>query len=167
MELSATLIDGSVSRNISMNLPVLPIMGVSLADTRWARPYVFRDITIYPLTTASEVSNDFSRLVSYVNQSTHPNRTCRYIDGFFKLIDKHIARCGRLLFCDLLMYVDCLACLYYASDVMTEEQIVGMYASWVKLVVDGCRKSHVLCSTKWGVTSYEGSFNQEDLNSCF
>ena len=90
----------------------------------------------------------------------------KYKDGLLKLIDEHISRCGRILFCDLLMYVDCLAYLCYASDLMTEEQIRSNYASWAKFVVDR-RKNSVQCSGRWGISSFVGSNNERDLNSCF
>lgn len=168
MELRAILRDGGHSRNISMNVPMFshPLMPIPMVDSRWARPYVFRDITIYPLAEASDVSNDFGRLVQLVNQSSMLNTMDRFKDGLLKIVEEHIARCGRVLFCDLLMYVDCLAYLCYASDLMTEEQILENYASWAKYVVDR-KKANVYCSSRWGATSYVGSFNEEHLNSCF
>ena len=104
-------------------------------------------------------------VVSYVNTSSIAIKIDRYKDGLLKLIDAHSARCGRLLFCDMLMYIDCLAYLCYASDLMTESQILQNYASWAKFVVDK-RKSSILCSTRWGAVSFIGSENERDLKSC-
>lgn len=153
-----------------MNVPMfshpLNLMSESLIDSRWARPFVFRDISLYPLARAAEVNDDFNHLVDSVNQSMLIHRMDKYMDGLLRIVDNHIARCGRLLFCDLLMYVDCLAYLCYASDLMTESQIVTNYASWVKFIVE-LRKCNLFCSSFWGVTSFEGSFNETHLNSCF
>ena len=168
MELRAILRNGGHSRNISMNVPMFfnPLSPTPMVDSRWARPYVFRDIWTYPLTTPSVVQNDFSRLVYFVNQSGFSNTMDRYLEGLLNIVDEHIARCSRIIFCDLLMYVDCLAYLCYASDFMTEEQILENYASWAKFVVD-LRKVNIKSSTTWGITSYDGSSNEEHLNSCF
>jgi hypothetical protein len=167
MRLSANLRDGYTSRVISMEIPVIqnPLLPVPYVDSRWAHPYVFRNVALYPLAEVNDVVNDFNKLVSYVNTSSIAIKIDRYKDGLLKLIDAHIARCGRLLFCDLLMYIDCLAYLCYASDLMTESQILQNYASWAKFVVDK-RKSSILCSTRWGAVSFIGSENERDLKSC-
>lgn len=89
--------------------------------------------------------NDFERLVYLINASSVSGKIERYKDGLLKFVEEHISRCGRVLFCDLLMSVDCLAYLCYASDFMTEEQIQNNYASWAKFIVDK-RKSSVKCS---------------------
>ncbi len=167
MELAAFLNDKSGSRLVSINVPIIsnPFLPMPLVDSRWARPYVFSDISRYPLSEATGVTNDFSRFVDFVNSSSVSTKIERYKDGLLKIVDEHIVRCGRLLFCDLLMYVDCLSYLCYASDLMTEEQIVDNYPSWAKFVVDK-RKSSIFCSTRWGITNFCGSDNEEDLNSC-
>ena len=167
MELTASLKDGWSSRTISMNVPIIsnPLIPIPLVDSRWARPYVFRNVSQYPLAEASDVLTDFSKLVDFANHSSYSVKIDRYKDGLLKIVDEHIARCGRILFCDLLMYVDCLSYLCYASDLMTEEQIVDNYASWAKFIVDK-RRSSVLSSTRWGATSFSGSDNEEDLSSC-
>ena len=167
MTLSATLKDGMSMRTISMEIPVVrnSFMPVPYVDSRWARPYVFRDLSRYPLAEVADVQNDFATLVNYVNSSVKTSNMERYKDGLLKTVDAHIARCGRVLFCDLLMYVDCLAYLCYASDLMTEQQINSNYSSWVKLVVES-RRSSVMGSTQWGPTKFAGSDNERDLNGC-
>lgn len=167
MELTAFLKDRSGSRSVSINVPIIsnPFIPIPVVDSRWARPYAFRDISRYPLSEATDVTNDFNRFVDLVNGSSASAQIERYKDGLLKIVDEHIARCGRLLFCDFLMYVDCLSYLCYASDLMTEEQIVDNYVSWAKFVVDK-RKSSIFCSTRWGITNFDGSDNEEDLNSC-
>lgn len=167
MKLSATLKEGYTNRVISMEVPVVqsPFLPIPYVDSRWARPFVFRDISMYPLAEANDVTTDFSKLVSYVNNSSTSIKIDRYKDGLLKVIDEHISRCGRLLFCDLLMYVDCLAYLCYASDLMSESQILNNYASWAKFIVDK-RKSSIKCSTRWGAVDFVGSQNEKDLKSC-
>jgi hypothetical protein len=64
-----------------------------------------------------------------------------------------------------IMYIDCLAYLCYASDLMTESQILQNYASWAKFIVDR-RKSSIQCSTRWGAVNFSGSQNEKDLYSC-
>lgn len=167
MELTATIREGWMSfRTISINVPIIssPLTPIPLVDSRWARPTVFRDIFRYPLAETTDAVNDFNRIVDFVNASTKPITIDRYKDGLLKIVDEHIARCERILFCDLLMYVDCLSYLYYASDIMTEEQIVVNYPSWIKSIVDK-RKTYVLCSTRLGILNYSGSENEKDLNS--
>lgn len=167
MKLSANLKEGWSSRTITIDVPTVqsPFLPMPYVDSRWARPYVFHDVSIYPLAEAHDVPNDFNRLVALVNSSTSSVKIEKYKDGLLKLVDEHISRCGRVLFCDLLMYVDCLAYLCYASDLMTEEQIQSNYASWAKFVVDK-RRSAVKCSGRWGVSNFAGSENERDLNSC-
>lgn len=168
MNLSAVLKKGWSSRTISIEVPIVtnPFPRIDYVDSRWARPSAFRDVSRYPLSEANDVPNDFNRLVTHINSisSFWKKEIDRYKDGLLKLVDEHIVRCGRVLFCDLLMYVDCLAYLCYASDLMTEEQIVCNYASWAKFVVDK-RKSSVLCSNRFGVVNFAGSDNERDLYS--
>ena len=167
MKLTAELRTKRGIREVSINVPVISnaLLPVPLVDSRWARPYVFRNVSNYPLSEQLNTINDFKRFVELVNESTATNEIERYKDGLLKIVDEHIRRCGRLLFYDLLMYVDCIAYVCYASDLMTEEQIVDNYASWVKFIVDK-RESEIFCSTRWGATSFCNSINQHDLNSC-
>jgi len=167
ININAILKEGSHSRAISVNLPIIqnPLLPSPLVDPRWARPFVFHDLTRYPFSEVNDVQNDFSTLVNYANSSSKSSQIERFKDGLLKTADTHIARCGRVLFCDLLMYVDCLAYLCYASDLMTEQQITNNYPSWVKFVVDS-RRNSVMSSTRWGATNYSGSDNERDLSSC-
>jgi hypothetical protein len=167
MTLTATLVDGWSVRTVTVEVPTInnPFLPIPYVDSRWARPYVFRDVSQYPMSEAGSVQKDFNTLVTYANSSSKSSKIERYKDGLLKTVDAHIARCGRVLFCDLLMYVDCLAYLCYADDLMTEQQINSNYAHWAKFVVDA-RRSSVMCSTRWGATSFSGSDNERDLKSC-
>ena len=168
MKISAILKDGCKARSISMNVPTInhPVLPVTYVDSRWARPYVFHDIFNYPLSETTDVQQDFSNLVNYANLSLKRSNIERYLEGLLKIVDEHIYRCGRVLFCDLLMYVDCLSYLCFASNLMTEEQIKQNYPCWVKSIVES-RKNSIKCSSKWDVTAYAGSYNEDDLNACF
>ena len=72
MELTANLKDGYTNRVISMEIPIIqnPLLPVPYVDSRWARPHIFRNITLYPLAEVNDVVNDFNKLVSYVNTSS-------------------------------------------------------------------------------------------------
>ena len=168
MTISATIEEGCSSRIISMEMPMFchPLLPNSYVDPRWARPYVFHDITRYPFSEINDVQKDFQSLVSYVNTSFEITKIKKYKDGLLKIVDAHILKYGRIIFCDLLLYVDCLANLCYASDLMTESQIKKEYASWVKFVVDSKMHS-IMSSTMWGPMKYLGSDNERDLKSCF
>ena len=167
MRLSASLREGATYRQIWMNVPTLshPLLPTTYVDSLWARPYVFRDISLYPLSVPTDVSNDFQNLVRHVNNVSAPREIDRYKSGLVKIVDEHIERFGRLLFCDLLLYVDCLAYLCYSSDLMTESEILQEYSIWAKYIVD-LRKSNIQCSSIWGASEFVGSFNENDLNSC-
>ena len=166
MILSATIKDGWSMRPISMDVPIIkhPLFPIPYVDSRWARPYVFHDVSRYPLAEMNDVQNDFRTLVNYANNSSKTSLIDKFKEGLLKTVDSHISRCGRVLFCDLLMYVDCLAYLCYASDLMTEQQITDNYASWVRFIVNS-RRNSVMSSTRWGATNYAGSDNKRDLNS--
>lgn len=168
MRITATIKEGWSTRPISLEVPTVqsPLMPAAFVDPRWVRPYVFHNFSIYPFSEATEVQKDFETLVNYVNSSARSSIMERYLDGLNKTVDSHIARCGRILFCDLLMYVDCLAYLCYASDLMTEKQINEKYPYWVKSIVD-CKEQSVMCSTRWGAIPFSGSNNDSDLKSCF
>lgn len=168
MILSSLLNDGISTRQISIDVPTIQNQFIitPYVDYRWARPYVFHNPSTYPMAEADDVKKDFATLANYASFSSMTNLTDRFKDGLLKTVDAHISRFGRVLFCDLLMYVDCMAYLCYASGIMTEAQIRNNYAAWTKFIVDS-RKNSVMCSTKWGAKAYSGSENEYDLNSCF
>ena len=71
MRLSANLKDGYTNRVISMEIPVIqnPLLPVPYVDSRWARPFVFRNVALYPLSEVKDVINDFNKLVYFVSSS--------------------------------------------------------------------------------------------------
>lgn len=167
INISATLKDGFHSRFVSVNLPILqhPLLPSALVDPRWARPFVFQDFSHYPFSEVDDVKTDFSRYVSLVNTCNSYTTIGKYKEGLLKIVDEHIRKTGRLLFPDMLMYVDCLAYLCYASDFMSEEQIRENYAMWAKYVLDN-RRTYIKSSTRWGINEFSGSQNEADLQSC-
>lgn len=166
MLISVTLKEGMRERLISLNMPTLtlPPLSVNYYDPRWARPFVFWDFSSYPFAEAAEAHNDFNTLVNYVNRSSKTPQIERFKEGLTKLIDAHITRAGRILFCDLLMYVDSFAFLCYASDLMTEEEVQSNYAQWVNFLVK-TKRSYLQSSTKYFAIPYEGSQAESDLRS--
>ena len=168
MELTAELRTRRGIKEVSINVPVISnaLLPVPLVDSRWARPYVFRNVANYPLSEYVNTLNDYSRFIELVNATDAITDIERYKGALLKIVDEHIAKCGRLLFCDLLMYVDCVAYICYATDLMSESQIVDNYAHWVKYVVEK-RRNSLYCSTRWGIGSFSGSMNEKDLDSCF
>lgn len=164
--LKAVLKDGWSSKTVSLNVPLLthPMLPVTYVDPRWARPFRFRDFSNYIFADRESAMQDFPNYVAMVNTCSSTMRLDRYKQGLLKIVDDHIRNYGRLVFTDLLMYVDCMAYLCYATDLMTEEQIVSNYASWVKYVVDN-RKSYIKSSTRWGPGEFSGSQNEADLRS--
>lgn len=171
MELTITayLKNSTGQRYLEFQLPTIssPLMhpAIPLVDPRWARPVEFRDFSNYVYDDVNNVKTDFGKLVSYVNRSSHPIQMMRYKEGLLQLVDEHISRCGRILFPDLLLYVDCLAYLCYGSDLKTESEIVQQYPSWIKYIVD-IRKNNLYSSTRWGIGSFSGSQNERDYQRC-
>lgn len=167
MEITAFLKDGSTSRRISMDVPVInhPLMPLLFIDPRWARPVVFHDFANYVFAEANDVKNDFNNLVDCVNRASAGTTIDRYLAGLLAVVDNHIQRCGRLLFPDLLMYIDCMAYLCYASDLMTEKEVNANYVKWLKFVVDKYH-SKLYASSMFGPQPFAGSKNERDYISC-
>ena len=163
---SAELKEREYMRPISFNIPVVynNLSQETCADSRWARHNVYcNNLILYPLSEINEAYKDFKKLVDFVNASQLNEPIDRYKDGLLKIVDEHITKYGRLLFGDLLMYVDSLAYLCYSSDLMTEEIIQQNYASWVKFIVDK-RKNSIMCKQQFIVGPFIGSKIEEDYN---
>lgn len=167
MELTAVLKENGRSRMVSFELPTVvnQMFNVTLVDPRWCRPFPLQDPSHYPWAGPANVSNDFARYVQLVNMSTKSTQIERFKDGLLKIADEHIAKYRRLLFCDLLHYVDCMAYLCYASDLMTEQQVAANYALWAKFAVDS-KGAFIQASTRFGGVSFCGSANESDLLDC-
>lgn len=167
MELTALLKEGTSSRHISMVVPIFthPLLPLMYVDPRWARPNVFHNFADYVFAETNDVENDFNNLVDCVNRTSSGAVIDRYLAGLLAVVDNHIQRCGRLLFPDLLMYVDCMAYLCYASDLMTEREVNANYVKWLKFVVDK-RRSYLYASSMFGPQPFAGSKNERDYISC-
>lgn len=167
MELIALLKEGDSIRKINMVVPIFthPLLPPIYVDPRWARPAVFHSFADYLFAEINDVENDFNNLVDCVNQISSEFTINRYLAGLLAVVDDHIKRCGRLLFPDLLMYVDCMAYLCYASDLMTESEVNANYVKWLKFIVDK-RRSNLYASTMFGKQPFAGSKNERDYISC-
>lgn len=166
MIIQAILQENSIAKRISLDIPVIsnPMLPVTYSDPRWARPPVFHDFSYYVFAEANDVPKDFQRLVHLVNESSGMNKMDKYKQGLLKLIDEHINIYGRLLFPDLLMFIDCFSYLCYASDLMSEDLIRDNYASWVRYVV--CKRKDFIRSSIWGGDEdFIGSKSEVDLLS--
>ena len=79
--------------------------------------------------------DDCTNLLIAVNASDEEKLVDKYIGGLMALVMKHISRCGRLIFGDLLIYVDCFSLLLKAAGI-NESQIRTIYPKVTKLIVD-------------------------------
>lgn len=59
----------------------------------------------------------------------------RHIAGLMAVVMDHMSRCGRLIFGDLLIYMDCFSLLLEA-DVFSEEDIRKIYPRVTRTIVD-------------------------------
>lgn len=59
----------------------------------------------------------------------------RHIGGLMAVVMEHLTRCGRLIFGDLLIYVDCFAHLLIADD-FSEKEVRDAYPKITKNIVD-------------------------------
>lgn len=59
----------------------------------------------------------------------------RHIGGLMAVVMDHLSRCGRLIFGDLLIYVDCFAHLL-AADGFSEDEVKEVYPRVTKSIVD-------------------------------
>ncbi len=60
-----------------------------------------------------------------------------HVGGLIAAVATHINRCGRLIFGDLLIYIDCFSHLL-AADGFCEEEIKKLYPKITKSIVDIC-----------------------------
>ena len=165
--------------NVSFSLPVngsiryfsyeidtirSPFIPISYVDPRSFRPYVFHDFSIYVYEEVPSFNVDFQKMVRYANSSTKISTIDKLKDALKKIVDDHIRQCNRIIFNDLLMYVDCMAYMCLGSRIKTEYEVRQEYASWAKMIVDS-KINYVQAAVKWGPTTYKGSQNEKDLLS--
>ena len=164
---SFKLTENGVSRPYSCDIPTLshPMLPFSYIDPRGIRPFVFHDFSRYVFEEAPDFPMDFQRFVQLANSSSAYTRIERFKDALLKICDEHIGRCQRLVFTDLLMYVDCMCFVCLACGEMNTGLIKNNYGKWAKMVVDK-RGYYIKSSTHFGPGQFNGSQNQEDLLSC-
>lgn len=94
-----------------------------------------------------EFKADCQKQVVAMGETTKTtNKMDRHIGGLMAVVMEHLTRCGRLIFGDLLIYVDCFAHLLIADGVPEAEvratypritkTIVDFYPDYVKATVD-------------------------------
>lgn len=164
---SFKLVENGTTKQFSYDIPTLshPMLPFSYVDPRGVRPYVFHDFSRYVFEEAPDFPTDFQRFVQLANTSSSYSRIERFKNALLKICDEHIKRCNRLVFSDLLMYVDCMGFACLATGEMNSSTVKSNYGKWAKMVVDQ-RGYYVKSSTHFGPGQFQGSQNQEDLLSC-
>lgn len=82
-----------------------------------------------------EFFNDCTKQVIAMSMSNEEKIVDRHIAGLMAVVMDHIARHGRLIFGDLLIYVDCFSLLLKAAG-LSDYQIRTIYPKVTKLIVD-------------------------------
>ena len=86
-----------------------------------------------------EFEQDCENLASAMSTSQFSNKLDVYKDALFKIIIMHINRCGRLIFNDLLIYMDIFSYFLYA-DWISENDIKTLYPCLVNQAVNWFQK---------------------------
>lgn len=160
------LYENGTYRQYSYDVPTLSnaFLPISYIDPRRIRPFTFHDFSNYTFEEAPDFNVDLQRLVQLANSSIKPKRIDRLKDSLCTVVSEHIKRCNRVLFNDLLMYVDCLGFICVATGEMESYDVSSEYPKWAKMLVDKYG-SYVKCSTKFGPVPFKGSMNDRDLQS--
>ncbi len=82
-----------------------------------------------------EFVNDCQNIVNASNSISNNDITFCLQNGLHAVIAKHVNRCGRLLFQDLLLYIDCYSYLLKAVG-YSENEIKRLYPAITKKIVD-------------------------------
>ena len=110
-----------VPNRISFKLPT----SSSFAITNQYRPNLYSDsiLPIVDVQAGEEVRdfyNDCNNILSAASQSSEEGVDA-LVDGLIAVINAHIARCGRLIFGDLMIYIDCWAYILKGAGVSDED----------------------------------------------
>ncbi len=83
-----------------------------------------------------EFMTDCQKQVVAMGETTNTSgKMGRHIGGLMAVVMEHLTRCGRLIFGDLLIYVDCFAHLLIA-DGFSENEVRASYPKITKTIVD-------------------------------
>ena len=82
-----------------------------------------------------EFNNDCHNILSYASNSTKSLFKDTLCDGLDAVVAAHISRCGRLIYNDLLIYIDCWAYLLYAH-VNDRNFVEALYSMITKNLVE-------------------------------
>ena len=85
--------------------------------------------------TEEEFVKDCQNIVNVSNQTDDDDIFFCLGEGLFDVVSNHIKKCGRLLFQDLLLYMDCFAYLLKATG-YAESEIKRVYPMVTKQIVD-------------------------------
>lgn len=83
---------------------------------------------------------DCKKLVLAVSISNEYSKIDRYKSGLISVVREHIDRCGRLIFGDLLIYVDCFSHILKA-DGYADIEIQLLYPTITKMIADAFPES--------------------------
>lgn len=166
MLVSFKLYENGKYRQYSYDVPTLSntLLPISYVDPRKIRPFTFHDFYYYPFEEAPDFNVDIQRLVQLINSSIKPQRINKFKDSLCTIVNEHIRRCNRVLFNDLLMYIDCLGYICLAIGEMTSYEVASEYPKWAKMLVDKYG-TYVKCSSQFGPVAFNGSKNDQDLQS--
>lgn len=86
--------------------------------------------------SVDEFMADCQKQVIAMGETTNtPNKMDRHIGGLMAVVMEHLTRCRRLIFGDLLIYVDCFAHMLIA-DGFSESEVRAAYPKITKTIVD-------------------------------
>lgn len=85
--------------------------------------------------SAAQFISDCQKQIIAMSISEESDKLYRHIGGLMAVVMEHIDRCGRLIFGDLLIYIDCFSLLLEA-DGFSETEIRKMYPRITRSIVD-------------------------------
>ena len=95
----------------------------------------------------SEFYNDCSAIIQLASKSGKVSFNDALLEGLDCVVSAHIARCGRLIYTDLLAYIDCWAYLLYAHNKMrnvVEEKYPIVVKNMVNKYLQYIKEQHYL-----------------------
>ena len=124
-------------QRISFRLPVMN--GSNHVITNQFRPDIYpkSDVIVgfQSGESISEFYNDCTNILSEASRSSEEGVDA-LVDGLITVIKAHIARCGRLIFGDLMIYIDCWAHILKGGGV-SEQDVRDYYSVELGILVSG------------------------------
>ena len=125
-----------VPQNIRFSLPT----NASFVITNQYRPNLFVGFS-FPLAEMQagedikDFHNDCNNILTAASRSSQEGLDA-LVDGLIEVIKAHIARCGRLIFGDLMIYIDCWAHILKGGGV-SEQDVRDYYSVELGILVSG------------------------------